>query len=821
MGRRHWRGLLLASLLIFLAIPVQADGDGVGIDVAQLPAFVDVDLDPELHLHLQGFGSNGTATLLASISNAEGAMVWSLYDNISLGDEDTTVVAVNLSTVPAGSQQLDLVLTGHALVSNGTHVSSASVTVQRDRPLSVGIVGASSDRLESLTPAGIPSGADPRDGERIAWFITVNNAGDVPWNGTIEATFGQGGLSETVNQTLNLPAMSTSEVVLTTTASWNEGHLALNASLLDVEDVDPSDDTLEWNSTVDPPPLALLTVSLERQNTPVSAGEAWRHNASVTNTGQLAWAGYLNCTWADGSTHDSVALSIDVAQTVNAVLEGPAKDGVLSCTAEGPRVDDQSEVTAVDALDLSTAHFEVVAGGQPVPLDGPWDVGDEVRWSAVVRNVGSRAGSVALEVVDGDARHASEEITLGPGEATELSLAHALVRSGNVVWSWALVSDDGTLATQGGTSTLLVRGAPTLSASVDHVHVDDDHGHVVEWNLSLASSVSREVTLDVGHGVPGAWTWASSSILNLDEHALTGETHLGWIDEENVAIRVTPVEWVHEGGPLLVTAPVQPASASVALVLQPTTVPVDPVAGGSTTLTVEVSNTGTAPSDPVTLRLVSSGEILGVAEVETIAPGGSVPLSISVSWPEGNPVGIEAVMVHKGELTTSQVTFEVVVPEVESTLDIPWSGLALGVAGGLALLTVEAIRRRSPSSLVGSKASTTPSITSPSAASASTTPAEKVEVACPACDRTLRVPNDYRGAVRCPDCRERFDVKPQDPVAEAPVARDSEEVEEVDVPEKVEIGCPACARTLRVPTSFNGRVRCPACKHEFSRAEAV
>jgi uncharacterized CHY-type Zn-finger protein len=812
---------MLAFLLIFLAIPVQADGDGVGIDVAQLPAFVDVDVDPELQVHLQGFGLNGTATLLASISNAEGALVWSWYDNVSLGDEDTTVVPVNLSTVPAGSQQLDLMLTGHVMVSNGTHVSSASVAIQRDRPLSVGIVGASSDRLESLNPAGIPSGADPRDGDRIAWFITVDNAGDVPWNGSIEATFGQGALSETVNQTLNLSAMSISEVVLTTTTSWNEGPLALNASLLDLQDVDPSDDALEWNSTVAPPPLPLLTLSLERQNTPESAGESWRHNASVTNTGQRAWAGYLNCTWADGSTHDSVPLSIDVAQAVNAVLDGPAKDGVLSCTADGPRVDDLSVATAVDALDLSTARFEVVAGGQPVPLDGPWDVGDEVRWSAVVRNIGSRDGSVALEVADGDERHASDEITLGPGEATELSLAHALVRSGDVVWSWALVSDNGTLATQGGTSTLLVRGSPTLSAAVDHVHVDDEHGHVVEWNLSLASSVSREVTLDVGHGVPGAWTWASSTILNLDENALAGETHLGWIDEENVAIRVTPLGWIHEGGPLLVTATVQPASASLALLLQSTTVPVDPVAGGSTALTVEVSNTGTAPSDPVTVRLVSSGEILGVAEVDAIVPGGSTLLSISVAWPEGNPVGIEAVLVHKGELTTSQVSFEVVVPDAESTLDIPWSGLALGVAGGLALLTVEAIRRRAPSSSEGSKSSTTSPSPSPAASSASTAQTEKVEVACPACDRTLRVPSDYSGAVRCPDCRERFDVEPQAPVSEAPAAQDSEKVEVVDVPDKLEIGCPACARTLRVPTSFNGRVRCPACKHEFSRAEAV
>ena len=168
MGRRRWRGLMLASMLILLAVPVQADGDGIGMNASLLPSFVDVDDGSALDVHLQGFGANGTATLEASISNAEGSVVWSVTDTISLGDGDAGVLTLNLSTVPAGQQQLDLVLSGHVLTSNTTHVSSASVSVQRDRPLSVGIVAASSDRLEGLTAAGLPNGADPRDGERMA-----------------------------------------------------------------------------------------------------------------------------------------------------------------------------------------------------------------------------------------------------------------------------------------------------------------------------------------------------------------------------------------------------------------------------------------------------------------------------------------------------------------------------------------------------------------------------------------------------------------------------------------------------------------------------
>ena len=109
MGRRRWRGLMLASMLILLAVPVHADGDGIGMNASLLPSFVDVDDGSALDVYLQGFGANGTATLEASISNAEGSVVWSVTDTISLGDGDTTVLVLNLSTVPP-VQQLELVL---------------------------------------------------------------------------------------------------------------------------------------------------------------------------------------------------------------------------------------------------------------------------------------------------------------------------------------------------------------------------------------------------------------------------------------------------------------------------------------------------------------------------------------------------------------------------------------------------------------------------------------------------------------------------------------------------------------------------------------
>ena len=85
----------------------------------------------------------------------------------------------------------------------------------------------------------------------------------------------------------------------------------------------------------------------------------------------------------------------------------------------------------------------------------------------------------------------------------------------------------------------------------------------------------------------------------------------------------------------------------------------------------------------------------------------------------------------------------------------------------------------------------------------------KVQVGCPECARQLRVPASYSGKVRCPDCSTRFDVTSRDE------PRQEEEVEEIVEQEKKEISCPDCNQSLRVPTDYAGSVRCPACKVVF------
>ena len=92
----------------------------------------------------------------------------------------------------------------------------------------------------------------------------------------------------------------------------------------------------------------------------------------------------------------------------------------------------------------------------------------------------------------------------------------------------------------------------------------------------------------------------------------------------------------------------------------------------------------------------------------------------------------------------------------------------------------------------------------------------KIEIGCPVCSRQLRVPENYKGSVKCPDCSHSFAVNSD--IDEANEETEKEAVEEVvqeNKDGKIEISCPECSQSLRIPESYDGSVRCPACKMIF------
>ena len=94
---------------------------------------------------------------------------------------------------------------------------------------------------------------------------------------------------------------------------------------------------------------------------------------------------------------------------------------------------------------------------------------------------------------------------------------------------------------------------------------------------------------------------------------------------------------------------------------------------------------------------------------------------------------------------------------------------------------------------------------------------EKVEVACPACDQRLRVPATYSGSARCPACAQTFPVEAS--VEELPPEVEEEEPVE-EPPEPIEQESeqePEPVRTdgEKTSSSSDDVIHCPDCEQKL------
>ena len=158
---------------------------------------------------------------------------------------------------------------------------------------------------------------------------------------------------------------------------------------------------------------------------------------------------------------------------------------------------------------------------------------------------------------------------------------------------------------------------------------------------------------------------------------------------------------------------------------------------------------------------------------------------------------------------------------VEESFEIPWFGLFGGILVAVAIGAVIRIyqnRDVSPAKPKVRKDSKTSSTKQSRSAQA-----EKIQISCPECARQLRVPSDYGGQVRCPDCETRFEVTPRTssiPDEVEPVEEEiPDEYGESEKDGKVEVHCPKCQQSLRIPNGYAGSIRCPACEEVFSSME--
>ena len=835
MARRN--SLLMILLLLLPVIHVvQAQGGAVLIQtdsfsLADGETVQDANVSATLVLH-EGMGASANVSILLLVESMEGEVVSNRTQQVpELSAHETLNLTVTFVGLPYGHSVLNATLVGEVGAENTTHATTVSVSVQRLRPLAVSLGGTGSVVAEGVDVNGDATGnLTLRDGDRVAIAFPVINNGDVNWTGGATLDLVNGEQHETVVVS-NLSVLAAASTVVEVAPAMMIGEGLVNwwVNLTGELGAEPGTHALNGSWTVDPPPLPLLNGEMSSDAGSVQAGEVMTISLYVWNNGSVAFQGGLACSNVDGELFNSSSLNLAPSASQNWSFTTSAKPMVVSCAPYSGRLDTSSAMPATLSIDMPSAVFESAGSSVPSLAGGPWHKGDVVSANMLLRNTGSLDGRVRLTLTAGATQSHGEWVALDEGAAGEIFASLQFLNDGQQTLSWSLESDDGLVVGEAsGNLTVTVRPQQSISVAIVDVEETSEDGVQFAVHLDLDEGVERTVLLQVGYEAGGASVFLQENNLQLQGGLHVFTFAFGEVDADQIVAQVAPVNWLVGPGPLATSASLPDSNTQFWVEFGATTDPIRPVQGDETQIDLTFQQSGPFLDAQGDLWVTDAyGTRLAKVTSPSWNGGSQATLTVNIVWPKGSNVGLQATWQIDGQLVSSEATYVSGEVVVESSNDLPIGAMVLGLAlGGAAVLLLR---------LQGQRGSA--STKRPSSAAASTAPPTKVasnekrEVSCPECDRRLRVPVSYAGTVGCPDCSHKFAVEAQAAPAPSststPDPDDDDEVVEVQEEaeptpaEKVEVGCPECAQTLRIPGTYAGSVRCPACTHVFKSHEGV
>ena len=697
-----------------------------------------------------------------------------------------------------------------------TMLLCAMVTIpsaQANGPVDVQFVG-----VNSLTYSGadenavLTSNATVRQGDRLHLEIPVENVGTSSQTASVVVEIRQAAWNETVFfEGISIDAMTTEVLVYLSSNDVIEGELEVEMSI--------NDTSIEQNDSIQvgPPPLPNVQLDIELATENYLVGDLIQFNLTSTNAnGERAFDGTLVCTFL-GEEAFNETLSVGIGQTVVESLEIYARPGVLECLYGGDRNQSTPSSVPYSMEGLPSAIFDEAGSSGFSLIGGPWHEGDDLEASFILRNQGDAEGSATLEVVHQGTEYNSDSITLAAGAAGEVQIDFEDLSAGDHTYNWSIVSTNGiVLENLAGSVSFTVLASQAMFVEVDVEHAST--GLVLNWNASITNGVDRDVKLRYGYRLSGTDVYLNEQIVTLGSGTLTGQTTLGDVPGDTVLVRMEPVGWVASTNSYIATATFETVEAEYSLNIDPLTLPREPIQGQQVTVTVMLQNTAPTEGPSGVLYLTdSTGLLLGEVSTEPLQASSSRNIDFMFTTPHVNEMLLTAEWRYDSfvvEDEQSVLVNEEVVDE--ASMDVPFVAIGGGIAIAACVIFVLHLRRGSgDASSVEKKPAKKKAAPKPQKKDA-----EPVERSCPSCDRTLRIPGDYSGTVRCPDCSEKFKVEaePSIDLDEELDSIDDKVVEEKPVEKKVEIACPQCSSTLRVPSSYRGSVRCPSCSNVFPAA---
>ena len=819
---------------------VSASSDGISIDASTI-SLTDFDKIEQsiyqLEFDIEIIGTPSGTTSFVNISfvmeTISGVVISNTIENYSLSASESIQVSHNFTEIPYGYVVISVSMTGDVASSSPTHVSSFQRTLQRLNPLDISVGQSDSIIIEGIDSIGQNTGnLSVNDGDYIQLQIPVINDGDFDWSGFVTVNVSDSsGFENTTSQLFSVNAMQTSIYLFNSSIMMNEGQLSIHVWLNNSGDGDASDESVNFISSINPPPLPIISLLLEEVTTEIIAGETMTWNLKVSNSGEVGFDGNISCEF-DQFLILNDSLILESNSEVNISVSTSARPGLLSCEVSNDRISQNSQFETNLSLLVESAEFETAGGSIPAKLMGPWHEGDDVRLSILVRNHGSKSGNVKIVCEVAGITYAGDSIQLGVDEAGEIYVDVPMMESGLQMLNWSLQSTDGSIDSGlFGVLNISVAERQTVEISISRVSWDEQNGLSYDWGVNLSEGVQRDVRVRLGYIDSLQESYLLDTVMSLSPGLTEGTIDLGFIDADKVIVRANEDNWVAGFGftSLSVNTPQERAIYSISF--DPQTTPNRPVAGESANVKINLENSGMISGAQGNLILMtSSGVLIGERTVEPLDSQTTKTEQFNLQdWPTGDEVSLVVTWeVSRQVLTADEIFISSATQTEEQSSEV--TDFIPGILGGIALaaaviLVVRIINSRQDQGSKPEKKKTKPSDETKPALSD-----VKIQIGCPECSRQLRVPANYSGSVRCPDCNHNFDVEEEqeeveeeqeefenetvENIVEDQVEQEQEQEQEMN-DGKTEVACPECSQTLRIPSSYSGSVRCPACKNIF------
>ena len=857
MGQSSTLAVVFGLLLMSLAPAANAEAaGGIAINISSVVIEGDSGIGVGsiwINLSLEEVDDDAAnASLSAVITTSEGVIMASASEAVQLSASGNQAISLELTGIQPGQHQINLSLSGD--ISQSLPVGYATFwngSSNRLRPLNVGLASLAQWLAEPVNDSQVDTGnSSIRDGDWVRLTIPIVNAGDIGWNGSIRVISSQQNVILDVNQSINLSADSTFDVIIQL-PQVSEGSLVVQASLSNLSDGDSSDDSNNISYSILAPPLAELQLTLTGLGDEPDLGDNFQFTLLLVNQGEADWSGNISCIAADEETvllFASTSIAISTNQSWNISTE--ASPGEIVCAIEeGVRVSTSSNLNANHSFTMMAGNL-ILTGGQGVSLSGgPWHVGDEVLASVLIHNNGDADSTASLWLKEDGAWSKGEVVSIPLGSSLELTSSHLVQTNGSHNISWKVSSSDSLVSSDlSGIESIDSETEQGLNIKIESITWDAVEGIEATWSIEMDDGPSRLLDISIGLLVQGQRDERLVMQLELQAGRRNLQSDLGLFDGTAlVYIDVDRIDWGLESSQVISLA-LPSQRPELELTINPLSTPKRPETGGEVSIFCTISNDGVQSKEGMMLLIGSDGTVFDEVNVGRVETSKEVEFTID-SWPAGDDVPLTCRW-NDGNILTSSNTFlsdmDAVSSQQSSTELLPF--MAIGT--GLAIALGAALVIRLGSSWYGDSEQRTERkikrerereerLAEREKSSALATD-EKREITCTSCQQGLKVPSSYSGSVSCPSCKHQFKV--ESITLPTPVLAEKELDEELDLDDELDffedevedevieevdeelsssssediLGCPTCSAKLRVPLEQRpATARCPACKTEF------